>query len=228
MDHPVSARTLAGSDCARHGRRAGFLDDLPFTRGRVLSHVPGSGSKSKATQDGARLLSEALRLSLRRGAGPFRSAAHIAIEPRAYQLVPLLMALRLPVVRLLIADDVGVGKIVEAALIVGSHLHLRVAVDYSSRYAIARGAIDAAGHLQTRFLRPDSLETLLARVMAGPNGEPSRQSCGCGRASDDQWAGISLNRSHQHPYSEVVKFPYVMHVPSSSRRRRELGSGREW
>src|SRR5262249_4179891 len=48
-----------------------------------------------ATQDGARLLSEALRLSLRRGAGPFRSAARLGFEPRAYQLVPLLMALRL-------------------------------------------------------------------------------------------------------------------------------------
>ena len=55
----------------------------------------GSGSRL-ATQDGARLLSEALRLSLRRGAGPFRSAARVAFEPRAYQLVPLLMALRLP------------------------------------------------------------------------------------------------------------------------------------
>src|SRR5436190_5538070 len=63
-----------------------------------------------ATQDGARLLSEALALSLRRGAGPFRSAARLGFEPRAYQLVPLLMALRLPIVRLLIADDVGIGK----------------------------------------------------------------------------------------------------------------------
>ena len=70
-----------------------------------------------ATQDAARLLSEALRLSLRRGAGPFRSAARLAFEPRAYQLVPLLMALRLPVVRLMIADDVGVGKTIEAGLI---------------------------------------------------------------------------------------------------------------
>src|SRR5690606_20043802 len=56
-------------------------------------------------------------LSLRRGAGPFRSFGQIAIEPRAYQLVPLLMALKLDPVRLLIADDVGVGKTIEAALI---------------------------------------------------------------------------------------------------------------
>lgn len=70
-----------------------------------------------ATQDAARLLSEALRISLRRGAGPFRSSAKLSFEPRAYQLVPLLMALRLSVVRLLIADDVGIGKTIEAGII---------------------------------------------------------------------------------------------------------------
>ncbi|WBU43004.1 MULTISPECIES: helicase-related protein [Marinobacter] len=56
-------------------------------------------------------------LKLRAGAGPFRSFGNIAIEPRAYQLVPLMVALKHQVVRLLIADDVGIGKTIEAGLI---------------------------------------------------------------------------------------------------------------
>ncbi|NMG42289.1 DEAD/DEAH box helicase [Aromatoleum toluvorans] len=65
----------------------------------------------------SQLLLDALQLKLRNGAGPFRSFGNIAVEPRAYQLVPMLMALKQATVRLLIADDVGVGKTIEAALI---------------------------------------------------------------------------------------------------------------
>src|SRR5690554_564789 len=65
-----------------------------------------------------KLFREALMLKLRNGAGPFRSFGHIAVEPRTYQLVPLLMALKMDPVRLLIADDGGIGKTIEACLIV--------------------------------------------------------------------------------------------------------------
>ncbi|MET7635714.1 helicase-related protein [Streptomyces sp. NPDC005078] len=68
-------------------------------------------------QRAAGLLRTALRIGFHSGAGPFRSLAGIAVEPRAYQLVPLLMALRQQTVRLLISDDVGIGKTVEAGLI---------------------------------------------------------------------------------------------------------------
>ena len=65
----------------------------------------------------ARLLRDALRIGFRSSGGPFRCLAGIAVSPRPYQLVPLLLALRQETVRLLIADDVGIGKTIEASLI---------------------------------------------------------------------------------------------------------------
>ena len=42
----------------------------------------------------AELLRNALRLGFRSSAGPFRSFGHINVEPRPYQLVPMLLALK--------------------------------------------------------------------------------------------------------------------------------------
>jgi hypothetical protein len=56
---------------------------------------------------------------------PFRAG----IQLNAYQLLPLRKALRLPRVNLLIADDVGLGKTVEAGLIV-RELLLRRRIDF--------------------------------------------------------------------------------------------------
>ncbi len=111
-------RTLARAPGLR--LRGGPDAHPPRARGRAGRAGARSRSPSPTRRpghDAALLLRDALLLSLRRGAGPFRSFGQIAVEPRAYQLVPLLMALKLDPVRLLIADDVGIGKTIEAALI---------------------------------------------------------------------------------------------------------------
>ena len=65
----------------------------------------------------AKLLYDAARLSFRQVSGPFRCMGKLSFRPRSYQLVPLIMALKQSVTRLLVADDVGVGKTIEALLI---------------------------------------------------------------------------------------------------------------
>ncbi|WP_192384286.1 DEAD/DEAH box helicase [Mesorhizobium silamurunense] len=105
---------------------------------------------SATVQAKAALLADALRLALRRGAGPFRSAAQLAFEPRTYQLVPLLMALRLQVPRLLIADDVGIGKTIEAGLIL-RELRDRGEVDAFSVLCPPHLVEQWVGELRMRF-----------------------------------------------------------------------------
>ncbi len=107
------------------------------------ARFPAPEMTQRASHDAALLLRDALLLSLRRGAGPFRGVGQIAVEPRAYQLVPLLMALKLDPVRLLIADDVGVGKTIEAALI---------ARELLDRGDIERTAVLCPPHLVDQWL----------------------------------------------------------------------------
>lgn len=77
---------------------------------------------------------------------PFR--AGIRLDP--YQLLPLRKAMRLPRVNLLIADDVGLGKTVEAGLVLREML-LRRRVDYTVVLAPAAMTGQWRDELQSKF-----------------------------------------------------------------------------
>ncbi|MGH3281197.1 MAG: helicase-related protein, partial [Trebonia sp.] len=108
-------RPLGGGD----DEVAGVFPNLEDVRPATFE-APDPADAGPASSAG--LLRTALRIGFRASAGPFRSLARLAVEPRAYQLVPLLLALRQDTgprsaVRMLISDDVGIGKTVEAGLI---------------------------------------------------------------------------------------------------------------
>ena len=106
----VLARPLGGRDDETTALLSALDDPQPAT-----FDAPTVADRGDAGR--ARLLRDALRLSFRATAGPFRSFAQLAVSPRNYQLVPLMMATAQDTTRLLIADGVGVGKTVEAGLI---------------------------------------------------------------------------------------------------------------
>ncbi|MBN1981028.1 MAG: hypothetical protein JW795_05830, partial [Chitinivibrionales bacterium] len=132
----VLIKPLGGTD----DEITGIYLPLGFAEDSLQStDFPHPSSENCGDFSSARLLYNATRLTFRCGAGPFRSLAKLSFRPRSYQMVPLIMALRQePPVRLFIADDVGVGKTIEALLILKELLE---------RKEIRRFAVIALPHL---------------------------------------------------------------------------------
>src|SRR5437868_360625 len=74
-----------------------FAEDQPSE-----AEFPTPSSADLGSFSSARLLLDSARLAFRNGAGPFRALAKLSFRPRAYQMVPLIMALRQEIVRLLV------------------------------------------------------------------------------------------------------------------------------
>lgn len=179
------------------GERDETLIYLPLERQPVQpATFPWPTLAQARNHSASQLLLDALQLKLRSGAGPFRSFGNIAVEPRAYQLVPLLMALKLPTVRLLIADDVGIGKTIEGALI---------ARELLDRGEVQRLAVLCPPHLCEQWQRELAERFHIPAVVVRSNSAD--------RLERDLPPGTSV--FHAHPYT-VVSLDYI-----KSERRRE-------
>ena len=179
------------------GERDETLIYLPLERQPVQpATFPWPSVDQARNHSASQMLLDALQLKLRSGAGPFRSFGNIAVEPRAYQLVPLLMALKQPVVRLLIADDVGIGKTIEGALI---------ARELLDRGEIQRLAVLCPPHLCEQWQRELNQRFHIPAVVVRSNTAD--------RLERDLPPGASLFDAH--PFT-VVSLDYI-----KSERRRE-------
>jgi superfamily II DNA or RNA helicase len=157
------------------GREPGLMRLRPITSGHadeVGIYLPIEGDRVTSAQfepptaaragdaTGVMTLFNAARLNLRSGAAPFRSLGRISVVPRPYQFVPLIMALRLDPVRLLIADDVGVGKTIEASM---------VARELLDRGTVRRIAVLCPAHLCDQWERELQEKFAINSVVVRPS-----------------------------------------------------------
>jgi len=151
--------------------QARFYVPLERIRPGRLALPSGDTVGFPAAQD---LLLRAYRLSLLHGTAPLLSLQRSRVIPKDYQLVPVVMALEMPKVRMLIADDVGLGKTIEAGLIITELIarqmasRLLVIVPASLREQW-REALDYFFHIPARIISTRHQREMERELPAGAN-----------------------------------------------------------
>ena len=159
------------------------------------------------------LLLRAYRLSLLHGTAPLISLQRSRVIPKDYQLMPVVMALETPRVRMLIADDVGLGKTIEAGLIItellarqmASRLLVIVPANLREQW---REALDYFFHIPARIISTRHRREMERELPAGANPwehyrylitsvDYAKQPAIKNQILEQQWDIVAIDEAHQ-------------------------------
>jgi len=154
-----------------------------------------------------RLLLQALKLDLMHGTAALMGLQRSRVVPMSYQLVPVLMALELPKARLLLADDVGLGKTIEAGLIVSELLSRRLAdrvlfVTPANLREQWQDILKRFFHIDAKIISSRHLRQLERELLVG--GDPWGHYPFLITSIDYAKQGHVLQRIKQYPWDIVV------------------------
>lgn len=175
-----------------------------------------------------RLLLQALKLDLLHGTAALIGLQKSRVIPMPYQLVPVLMALDIPDVRMLLADDVGLGKTVEAGLIIkeliGRKLAERVLfITPANLREQWKDIMERFFHIDARIISSRHRRKLERELLVG--GDPwghfpfliasmdyAKQSHILTRIQQNEWDVIVIDEAHNcaKPHQNVPGSPPVM------------------
>lgn len=134
----ILLKPLGGTDAETIGLYRPLYEDELDLRSYSFRRPSAEDIGKHSYTEAAKILYNACRLSFRDIAGPFQCLGRLSFEPRPYQVVPLILALKQEKIRLLISDDVGIGKTLESLLI---------AKELLDRHEISRFAVVCLPHL---------------------------------------------------------------------------------